>query len=37
MQKSMSEPAKNNRAGLGADMKEWIQTEDILARLEKSK
>ncbi|MFZ1560695.1 MAG: carbamoyl-phosphate synthase large subunit, partial [Saprospiraceae bacterium] len=26
---------ENNRAGLGADMKEWIQTEDILARLEK--
>jgi carbamoyl-phosphate synthase large subunit len=25
---------ENNRAGLGADMKEWIQTEDILARLE---
>jgi carbamoyl-phosphate synthase large subunit len=23
---------ENNRAGLGADMKEWIQTEDILAR-----
>ncbi|MBC7885197.1 MAG: carbamoyl-phosphate synthase large subunit [Saprospiraceae bacterium] len=26
---------ENNRAGLGADIKEWIQTEDILARLEK--
>jgi len=26
---------ENNRAGLGADMKEWIQTEDILSRLEK--
>ncbi|MBL0098874.1 MAG: carbamoyl-phosphate synthase large subunit [Saprospiraceae bacterium] len=26
---------ENNRAGLGADMKEWIQTEDILERLEK--
>jgi len=26
---------ENNRAGLGADMKEWIQTEDILGRLEK--
>ncbi|HRO08030.1 MAG TPA: carbamoyl-phosphate synthase large subunit [Saprospiraceae bacterium] len=25
---------ENNRAGLGADMKEWIQTEDILRRLE---
>ncbi|MEZ4909605.1 MAG: carbamoyl-phosphate synthase large subunit [Saprospiraceae bacterium] len=25
---------ENNRAGLGADMKEWIQTEDILKRLE---
>lgn len=27
---------ENNRAGLGADMKEWIQTEDILSRLEKA-
>ena len=26
---------ENNRSGLGADMKEWIQTEDILTRLEK--
>ncbi|HMS68914.1 MAG TPA: carbamoyl-phosphate synthase large subunit, partial [Saprospiraceae bacterium] len=26
---------ENNRAGLGADMKEWIRTEDILERLEK--
>ncbi len=26
---------ENNRAGLGADMKEWIKTEDILERLEK--
>ncbi len=26
---------ENNRSGLGADMKEWIQTEDILGRLEK--
>ncbi|MFZ1705937.1 MAG: carbamoyl-phosphate synthase large subunit [Saprospiraceae bacterium] len=26
---------ENNRSGLGADMKEWIQTEDILQRLEK--
>ncbi len=25
---------ENNRAGLGADKKEWIQTEDILYRLE---
>ncbi|KXK37807.1 MAG: carbamoyl-phosphate synthase large subunit [Bacteroidetes bacterium OLB9] len=25
---------ENNRAGLGADKKEWIQTEDILNRLE---
>lgn len=25
---------ENNRAGLGADKKEWIQTEDILKRLE---
>jgi carbamoyl-phosphate synthase large subunit len=25
---------ENNRAGLGADMKEWIQTEDILSRLD---
>jgi carbamoyl-phosphate synthase large subunit len=25
---------ENGRAGLGADMKEWIRTEDILARLE---
>ena len=25
---------ENNRSGLGADMKEWIQTEDILRRLE---
>jgi carbamoyl-phosphate synthase large subunit len=25
---------ENNRTGLGADMKEWIRTEDILARLE---
>ncbi len=25
---------ENNRAGLGADMKEWIQTDDILRRLE---
>ncbi len=27
---------ENNRAGLGADMKEWIRTEDILERLEKA-
>ena len=26
---------ENNRAGLGADRKEWIKTEDILERLEK--
>ena len=26
---------ENNRAGLGADKKEWIRTEDILKRLEK--
>ncbi len=26
---------ENNRSGLGADMKEWIRTEDILERLEK--
>ncbi|MBK9255269.1 MAG: carbamoyl-phosphate synthase large subunit [Saprospiraceae bacterium] len=26
---------ENNRSGLGADIKEWIQTEDILQRLEK--
>ncbi|MBK6784746.1 MAG: carbamoyl-phosphate synthase large subunit [Saprospiraceae bacterium] len=26
---------ENNRSGLGADMKEWIQTDDILERLEK--
>ncbi|MFN4257226.1 MAG: carbamoyl-phosphate synthase large subunit [Saprospiraceae bacterium] len=26
---------ENNRTGLGADKKEWIRTEDILARLEK--
>jgi carbamoyl-phosphate synthase large subunit len=26
---------ENNRSGLGADIKEWIQTEDILTRLEK--
>jgi carbamoyl-phosphate synthase large subunit len=26
---------ENNRSGLGADIKEWIQTEDILSRLEK--
>ncbi|MGA0257096.1 MAG: carbamoyl-phosphate synthase large subunit [Saprospiraceae bacterium] len=26
---------ENNRAGLGADKKEWIKTEDILERLEK--
>lgn len=26
---------ENNRSGLGADMKEWIQTDDILSRLEK--
>ena len=26
---------ENNRQGLGADMKEWIKTEDILMRLEK--
>ncbi|NNL91946.1 MAG: carbamoyl-phosphate synthase large subunit, partial [Saprospiraceae bacterium] len=26
---------ENNRAGLGADKKEWIRTEDILSRLEK--
>jgi carbamoyl-phosphate synthase large subunit len=26
---------ENNRAGLGADKKEWIRTEDILDRLEK--
>jgi carbamoyl-phosphate synthase large subunit len=25
---------ENNRTGLGADMKEWIRTEEILARLE---
>lgn len=25
---------ENNRMGLGADMKEWIRTEDILSRLE---
>lgn len=27
---------ENNRAGLGADKKEWIKTEDILNRLEKA-
>ncbi|MCB0646540.1 MAG: carbamoyl-phosphate synthase large subunit [Saprospiraceae bacterium] len=27
---------ENNRAGLGADIKEWIRTEDILSRLEKA-
>ena len=27
---------ENGRAGLGADKKEWIRTEDILARLEKA-
>jgi carbamoyl-phosphate synthase large subunit len=27
---------ENNRSGLGADLKEWIQTEDILHRLEKA-
>jgi len=27
---------ENNRAGLGADKKEWIRTEDILERLEKA-
>jgi carbamoyl-phosphate synthase large subunit len=27
---------ENNRMGLGADMKEWIKTTDILARLEKA-
>ncbi|MBT8229147.1 MAG: carbamoyl-phosphate synthase large subunit [Bacteroidia bacterium] len=27
---------ENNRAGLGADKKEWIRTEDILNRLEKA-
>lgn len=27
---------ENNRAGLGADKKEWIRTEDILQRLEKA-
>lgn len=27
---------ENNRMGLGADMKEWIRTEDILQRLEKA-
>ena len=27
---------ENNRAGLGADKKEWIRTEDILDRLEKA-
>ncbi len=27
---------ENNRSGLGADMKEWIKTEDILSRLEKA-
>lgn len=26
---------ENNRTGLGADMKEWIKTEDIMERLEK--
>lgn len=26
---------ENNRSGLGADLKEWIQTDDILTRLEK--
>ena len=26
---------ENNRSGLGADKKEWIRTEDIMARLEK--
>lgn len=26
---------ENNRTGLGADMKEWIRTEDIMERLEK--
>jgi carbamoyl-phosphate synthase large subunit len=26
---------ENNRTGLGADMKEWIRTQDILERLEK--
>ena len=28
---------ENNRSGLGADIKEWIQTDDILNRLEKVK
>ncbi len=27
---------ENNRAGLGSDKKEWMKTEDILARLEKA-
>ncbi len=27
---------ENNRAGLGADMKEWIRTDDILDRLERA-
>jgi len=27
---------ENNRAGLGADLKEWIKTDDILERLEKA-
>jgi carbamoyl-phosphate synthase large subunit len=27
---------ENNRAGLGADKKEWIRTDDILSRLEKA-
>ncbi len=27
---------ENNRFGLGADMKEWLKTEDILERLEKA-
>lgn len=27
---------ENNRLGLGADMKEWIKTDDILMRLEKA-
>ena len=27
---------ENNRAGLGADMKEWIRTDDILERLERA-
>ena len=32
--KKACQSQENNRSGLGADMKEWIQTEDILHRLQ---